>query len=43
MRAYIDKLIKPWYGIDGRRFDLPYLEFERAYPNLLEQIEEKKK
>lgn len=42
LKAFIDKLLKPWFGIDGRRFDLPYLDFERAYPELVEQIEEKK-
>ena len=42
LKGFVDKLLKPWYTVDGRRFDLPYLDFDKAYPSLCEQINAKK-
>lgn len=36
-------MLKPWNSLDNRKFDISFLEFEKVYPDLLEQIEEKKK
>lgn len=43
LKSYVDKMLKPWNSLDNRKFDISYLEFEKVYPDLLEQIEEKKK
>ena len=36
-------MLKPWNSLDNRKFDISFLEFQKVYPDLLEQIEEKKK
>lgn len=42
LKSFVEKLLKPWYSVDGRRFDLPYLEFEGAYEELEAQVRAKK-
>lgn len=43
LKNYIEKVLKPWNSIDGRKFDLLYLEFEKSYPEILQNIDSKKK
>lgn len=39
LKSYVDKMLKPWNSLDNRKFDISFLEFEKVYSDLSDQIE----
>ena len=39
LKSYVDKMLKPWNSLDSRKFDISFLEFEKVYSDLSDQIE----
>lgn len=42
LKKYIEEQLKGWESINGQKFDLAYIEFEKEAPSIEERIKIKK-
>lgn len=42
LKKYIDEQLKGWENINGNKFELGYVEFDKEVPKIQERIKEKK-